>query len=179
MLLPTLLFVCRFPVRLWASPTFAPMAAMATLMALYMVDCLLNGFINLILVVASGGLICAVPSDSKRRASVDDFSEGEPLARPLRPRSGPPEANSSRAMLTDSSAQLTDPESPAPHHPRNCWPIVTNDLPEPSKSKARVPKPESPGSTPSIYWPRPPRSIPIDPRFRNNDGIVPTTLPGS
>ena len=114
MLLPALLFVRRFPVRLWASPKFAPMAAMATLMGLYTIDCLLNGFINLILVVASGGLICAVPSDSKRRGSVDDFSEGAPLARPLRPRSGLPEANSSRAMLTDSSAQLTVPETPVP-----------------------------------------------------------------
>ncbi len=114
MLLPTLLFIRRFPIRLWATPMVAPLAAMATLMGLYMIDCLVNGFINLILVVASGGLICALPTDSKRRTSVDDSSEGEPLLRSLRARSGPLEASSSRGMLTNSSAQLMVHESPAP-----------------------------------------------------------------
>ena len=60
MLLPSWLFVLRFPVRQWRDPTVAPLAAMATLLGLYVIDCLENGFMNLSYVLASGGLMGAV-----------------------------------------------------------------------------------------------------------------------
>ena len=40
-----------------------------------MIDCLMNGFLNLVYVVASGGLICTLPMNSKRRISIQDSSE--------------------------------------------------------------------------------------------------------
>ena len=56
-----------------------PLAVVATLLALYVIDCLLNGFINLVYVVASGGLICAMPTESRRRMSIENSSEREQL----------------------------------------------------------------------------------------------------
>jgi tetratricopeptide (TPR) repeat protein len=60
--LPSWLFTIRYPVRSWATPAVAPLAAVATLLGLYMIDCLMNSFHNLVYVVASGSLICAMPS---------------------------------------------------------------------------------------------------------------------
>jgi hypothetical protein len=59
--LPVLIFLSRFPVRLWSNPRIAPAAIAATLLGLYMVDCLGNGFINIIYVSLSGGLIGLTP----------------------------------------------------------------------------------------------------------------------
>ena len=46
--LPVILFLVRFPVRLWSHPQVAPAAVAATLLCLYMIDCTLNGFVNII-----------------------------------------------------------------------------------------------------------------------------------
>ena len=60
--LPLILFLRRFPVQLWDQPQLAPAALAATLLGLYMVDCLLNGFINIVYVSLAGGLISVVPA---------------------------------------------------------------------------------------------------------------------
>ena len=60
--LPTMLFLRRFPVRLWHHPHIAPATLAATLLALYMIDCLLNGFINIIYITLAGGLIGIMPA---------------------------------------------------------------------------------------------------------------------
>jgi tetratricopeptide (TPR) repeat protein len=61
--LPVMLFLVRFPVRLWRHPRVAPAAVFATLLGLYMIDCTLNGFINLIYVFLLGGLISVMPTE--------------------------------------------------------------------------------------------------------------------
>jgi len=81
MLLPSWLFVRRIPVRQWRDPTIAPMAALATLVGLYVVDCLFNGFMNLSYVMACGGLLGAVssPAKSQRRKVIGhDLEPGSP-----------------------------------------------------------------------------------------------------
>jgi tetratricopeptide (TPR) repeat protein len=60
--LPVLLFLWRFPVRIWHYPQVAPAALAATLLSLYMIDCLLNGFVNIIYVSLAGGLIGITPA---------------------------------------------------------------------------------------------------------------------
>jgi hypothetical protein len=65
LLLPSWLFVLRYPVYQWRDPTVAPLAAMATLLGLYLIDCLANGFMNLSYVLAAGGLMGAVPTSGK------------------------------------------------------------------------------------------------------------------
>jgi hypothetical protein len=80
MLLPPWLFLKRFPVRQWSSPTVGPFAAIATLQSLYMIDCLSNGFLNLVYIVASGGLICALPPRPRRQAAIAEGGENRHAA---------------------------------------------------------------------------------------------------
>ena len=61
MMLPAALFVWRFPPRLWADPRVAPASVAAVLLTLYIVDCLLNGFVNLIYITLAGGLVGLEP----------------------------------------------------------------------------------------------------------------------
>ena len=75
LLLPPWLFLVRYPVQQWKTYTVGPMVVIAALLGLYMIDCLMNGFLNLVYVVASGGLICTLPMNSKRRISIQDSSE--------------------------------------------------------------------------------------------------------
>ena len=61
MMLPAGLFVWRFPPRLWADPRVAPASLAAVMLTLYIVDCLLNGFVNLIYITLAGGLMGLEP----------------------------------------------------------------------------------------------------------------------
>ncbi len=56
MLLPAFLMIWRLPVRLWADPRIAACPLGAVLLGLYMIDCLLNGFPNIVYVAIAGGL---------------------------------------------------------------------------------------------------------------------------
>jgi Tetratricopeptide repeat len=80
MILPPWLFLKRFPVRLWSTPTVGPLAVIAMLQSLYMVDCLSNGFLNLIYIVASGGLICTLPREARRKALAQESQGSGQLA---------------------------------------------------------------------------------------------------
>jgi tetratricopeptide (TPR) repeat protein len=90
MILPAWLFLRRFPVYQWATPAIGPLAAIATLQGLYTLDCLSNGFFNLVYLTSSGGLICTLPSAFRRSSSIRDLSASGPIG-PLdqsRPGSG-------------------------------------------------------------------------------------------
>jgi hypothetical protein len=65
LLLAPLLFLCRYPIERWKSPSVGPMAIVATLLGLYAIDCLLNGFLNVAYLVATGGLMGAFPAKSR------------------------------------------------------------------------------------------------------------------
>jgi tetratricopeptide (TPR) repeat protein len=67
MLLPSWRFAFRFPANRWGAPMVGPLAAMATLLGIYMIDCLLNAFPNLIYIVAGGGLASISPSFLRSR----------------------------------------------------------------------------------------------------------------
>ena len=56
LLLPVWLTLKRFPIRFWAHPPAAPAAAMAVVLALYMVDNLLNAMINPVFMLVAGAL---------------------------------------------------------------------------------------------------------------------------
>ena len=59
--LPAILFLFRFPARFWHEPRVAPATVAATLLGLYMIDCLLNAQINIIYVALAGGLVGITP----------------------------------------------------------------------------------------------------------------------
>ncbi|QEH39218.1 hypothetical protein OJF2_78320 (plasmid) [Aquisphaera giovannonii] len=69
LLLPSWIFVKRFPARRWSQPDVAPMAACAMLLGLYSIDCLVNGFMNLAYIVALGGLASAATSPAAAYAA--------------------------------------------------------------------------------------------------------------
>jgi tetratricopeptide (TPR) repeat protein len=54
---PALAFVWRFPARLWADPRVAAGTLSAAVLGLYIIDCLMNGFVNIIYVILAGGLV--------------------------------------------------------------------------------------------------------------------------
>jgi hypothetical protein len=62
--LPVMLFLVRFPVQLWVHPRVAPAAVAATLLGLYMIDCTLNAFINIIYISLAGGLMSITPGQA-------------------------------------------------------------------------------------------------------------------
>jgi tetratricopeptide (TPR) repeat protein len=56
MILPLARFVWRFPARFWGLPQMAAASLAAVLLSLYMIDCLLNAFVNIIYVTLAGAL---------------------------------------------------------------------------------------------------------------------------
>ena len=61
MILPAARFVMRCPPRVWGDPQVAASSLVSALLALYMVDCLLNAFPNMIYVTLAGGLMSIEP----------------------------------------------------------------------------------------------------------------------
>ena len=59
--LPAFLFVWRFPARSWRDPRLVAGSLAAGLLSVYMVDCLLNAFINFIYITLAGGLSSLEP----------------------------------------------------------------------------------------------------------------------
>ena len=62
MILPAVRFVQHFPARLWGDPQLAAGSLSAVLLGLYMIDCLSNGFPNMIYITLAGGLMGLEPS---------------------------------------------------------------------------------------------------------------------
>lgn len=55
-LMPVFLVLSWYPVKTWGDPKVAPVAALAVILALYMVDNLLNAMVNPVFIVIAGGL---------------------------------------------------------------------------------------------------------------------------
>ena len=86
-------------------------------LGLYMIDCLLNGFINLVYIVAAGGLICARLT-IKPRISTEDSSRGE---RPALVTPGEFERRTDSEAHAEGRAvwRLDRSETHAPSYPRS------------------------------------------------------------
>ena len=69
MLLPAGLFLARFPIERWNQPGLAPVAVIATIVDLFLLDCLVNAMPNVIYVIAAGGLFNIVPSRTRSQTS--------------------------------------------------------------------------------------------------------------
>jgi hypothetical protein len=75
--LPTILFLWRFPARLWHHPLVASATLAAVLLGLSMIDFLGNGFINIIYITLAGGLINITPAKLKLGLGEGGTSGGE------------------------------------------------------------------------------------------------------
>ena len=56
LLLPVIGFLIRYPASLWLNRKVAPAAALAVLVALYMLDCIVNSMLNPIYILTCGGI---------------------------------------------------------------------------------------------------------------------------
>lgn len=54
---PTAMFVWRFPPGLWFTPSVAPLAGIAMLLAIYQIDCLPNGMESPVFFLLAGGMV--------------------------------------------------------------------------------------------------------------------------
>jgi tetratricopeptide (TPR) repeat protein len=97
-LLPPILFLGRFRVNEWLDPLVAPAAMFAVVLSLYMIDCLANAMINLIYIVAIGGLNSAASSRRRFPVSSSDLM----LAGHLGPSSDPTQTMSSITLQAAS-----------------------------------------------------------------------------
>jgi hypothetical protein len=79
--LPAILFLLRFPVKTWHYPQVAPATLIATLLGLYIIDCLANGFINIIYVTLGGALAGTMPALSQWRTNSEANQAGHQLQR--------------------------------------------------------------------------------------------------
>ncbi|MHB1558787.1 MAG: O-antigen ligase domain-containing protein, partial [Isosphaeraceae bacterium] len=57
LLMPAIVFTWRFPPKTWGDPRVAVGSLTATFLGLYVVDCMLNGFVNIIYLTLAGGLV--------------------------------------------------------------------------------------------------------------------------
>lgn len=67
-ILPGIIFVWRFPPSLWGNPRVAAASLSAVLLGLYMIDCLLNGFVNVIYLTLAGALMGVEPKQLRLQA---------------------------------------------------------------------------------------------------------------
>jgi len=70
LLLPVFVFMQRHSANLWSNRKVAPAAVLAVLIALYMLDCLLNAMVNPIYVLACGGIAGYVIREPARNLSL-------------------------------------------------------------------------------------------------------------
>jgi hypothetical protein len=88
-ILPAALYVRRFPARSWGDPRLAAGQLAAVLLGVYMVDCLMNGYVNIIYATLAGGL---AGLDPVRFGAIVAARAGAPAATgraAARPASGP------------------------------------------------------------------------------------------
>jgi hypothetical protein len=77
MLLPSALFLWRFPAATWLQPMVAPLAATAVLLALFNIDCLMNNMMNPVYLVLAGGLASVGSPVQSRQTSFADSAPTE------------------------------------------------------------------------------------------------------
>ena len=150
-LLPPLVFVSRRQAGRWGDPAVVAQAAVVAIISIYMIDCLLNAFINCVYVAALGGLVSCVQRG-------EGFSEASPgtidFDDDLRP--------------TEAAPRL-DPG----------WPIVTSRRPATTDAPERTRRPVRPGGWRTISSCDGAWSTPTTPTSTGGGSTAPTTWPGS
>ncbi len=95
LLLPPALFLRRFAVMQWTRADLAPAVAIGVVLNLYLLDCMLNGMLNVIYLIAAGGLLNVVAARPRPRpANRDDGKIGNAA----NPPSGLPAAGAAGAI---------------------------------------------------------------------------------
>jgi tetratricopeptide (TPR) repeat protein len=105
-LLPTFLFLRRFAVKHWAQADLAPAVAIALVLNLYLLDCMVNGMLNAIYLIAAGGLFNVV--GARRNPRLADHEDGT-IGRAAIPRSHLPSAPANEEISADRGEANVEP----------------------------------------------------------------------
>jgi len=105
-LLPPVLFLRRFAVKQWTQADLAPAVAIALVLNLYLLDCMLNGMLNVIYIIAAGGLLNVVGLRANPRLA--DHDDGK-IGRAANPRSPLPAAQATREISTYQGEANVEP----------------------------------------------------------------------
>jgi tetratricopeptide (TPR) repeat protein len=112
LLAPVVVFLRRFPVERWTQPDFAPATTIAVILNLYTLDGLSNAMLNMIYIIAAGGLANIVSAGPIQRSG---RLKGERDSAAIMPGSrlelSSRSANPSRVMLGLAGATAAQPES--------------------------------------------------------------------
>jgi len=127
MLLPAVLFLKRFPVEQWDDASLAPAVVIGMFVDLYLLDGLFNAMLNIIYIIAAGGLVNIVPArgstDSQERLVV----RYESLARSLKAQGRFAEAKATWLRALDLLTEQTAVGPVVSAH-RQQWCDCANDL---------------------------------------------------
>ena len=159
LVLPAILFVRRFPARLWGDPRLAAGSLAATFLGLYMIDCLLNGFLNIIYVTLAGGLI------------------GLELGQLGLIAAGPRQAGTPRPRPAGRPGHRDRPARPPPPA-GSCWRTAAAAWDGPSSRRGARTRRRPPGGRPSTCSTGLARGRARRPRLRRCGATAPTTWPG-
>jgi tetratricopeptide (TPR) repeat protein len=80
LLLPTMLLVKRYPVTQWDQPSVVSATGFALILNVYVLDGLINGMLNLLYVIAAGGLVNVVTARSSQRIKIAADPKASTLA---------------------------------------------------------------------------------------------------
>jgi tetratricopeptide (TPR) repeat protein len=115
LLLPVALFLKRFSVNQWGQPSLAPVAAIAVVVNLCLLDGLFNGMINVIYIIATGGLVNIVslktvlpaePDRSAMTSSEQQAAQYRDLGRALKDQGRYGEAKTAWCVALDLLSKL-------------------------------------------------------------------------
>jgi len=112
-LLPPFLFLRRFDVEQWTEADLAPTVAIAVVLNLYLLDCMFNGMLNVIYLIAAGGLLNVVGYRAKPRPGEHDHTKAGRAAKRRRRRTAVQSTRkisaSQGALYLEPPAGLSDP----------------------------------------------------------------------
>jgi tetratricopeptide (TPR) repeat protein len=136
LLLPAALFLGRFSVKQWDQPSLAPAAAIAVVVDLCLLDGLFNGMLNVIYIIAAGGLVnivalkMALPVPPTGPATISweqQVAHYRNLGRTLKDRARYLEAKTAWSYALDLLTKLASAQSNPPAL-RLQWCDCANDL---------------------------------------------------
>ena len=135
LLLPAVLFLKRFAVSEWNQPSLAPAAAIAVVVDLCLLDGLFNGMLNVIYIIAAGGLLNIAASkttlptqpSSASMSPENQLAHYRNLGRALKDQGRYLEAKTAWSYALDLLTKLVSahPNSPVPQRQ---WCDCANDL---------------------------------------------------
>jgi hypothetical protein len=133
LLLPPVLFLRRFAVAQWPRFDLAPAVVIALILNLYLLDCMINGMLNVIYIIAAGGLLNVV--GVRPTPWLSDRGDGK-LRQAAYPRGSWSAPAATKTLSAVRSEAIVEP-SASHHEPREGLAVRYQVLGRDSKARGR------------------------------------------